>query len=124
MNIIYNICTRIKSLITKTATMGTNELTKTDTIMQKIQLVKGEFTPFEASNIIMSLLDEKINFHQRQKIQKWEENHESNSDELNDRITQLEKEKQATKAFISIAIEGKAKLKINGTLEITIVDNQ
>ncbi|MBG6109311.1 hypothetical protein IWX84_000166 [Flavobacterium sp. CG_9.10] len=124
MNIKYNICTRIKSLITNTATMGTNELTKTDKIMQKIQLVKGEFTPFEASNIIMSLIDQKINFHQRQKIQKWEENHESNSDELNDRITQLENEKQAAKEFISNAINGKTKLKINGTLEITIVDNQ
>ncbi|MBP2283429.1 hypothetical protein H4V97_001747 [Flavobacterium sp. CG_23.5] len=124
MNIIYNICTEIKSLITKTATMATNELTKTDKIMQKIQLVKGEFTPFEASNIIMSLIDQKINFHQRQKIQKWEENHESNSDELNDRITQLENEKQAAKEFISNAINGKTKLKINGTLEITIVDNQ
>tara|TARA_R110001583_G_scaffold31463_5_gene107602 strand:+ start:464 stop:616 length:153 start_codon:yes stop_codon:yes gene_type:complete len=41
--------------------METKELKKTEEVSQKIQLVKGEFTPSEASHIIMNLIDEKIN---------------------------------------------------------------
>jgi len=103
--------------------METNGLTK-DKIKQNIQLVKGEFTPSEASDIIMSLIDEKINFHQKQRLQKWEQNHKTNSEELDDRIKQLEKEKQTTKAFIANAKNLKNNITINGILEITIVENQ
>lgn len=124
MNLMYNICPRIKSLIINTATMETNELTKPEKIKQKFQLVKGDFTPSEASDVMMSLIDEKINFHQKQRLQKWEQNHKSNSDDIDDRINQLEKEKQAVKEFIASARNLKSSLNINGILEITIVDNQ
>jgi hypothetical protein len=104
--------------------MDTKGLTKLEKIKQKFQLVKGNFTPSEASDVIMSLIDEKINFHQKQRLQKWEQNHNSNSDEIDDRINQLEKEKQAVKEFIAAARSLKSNLNINGILEITIVDNQ
>jgi hypothetical protein len=42
--------------------MDTNGLTKSEK-KQKFQLVK-EISPSEASDVIMSLIDEKINFHQ------------------------------------------------------------
>ena len=48
--------------------MDTNGLTKPANIKQKFQLVKGDFTPSEASDVIMSLIDEKINFHQKQRL--------------------------------------------------------
>jgi flagellar motility protein MotE (MotC chaperone) len=60
-------------------------------------LVKGDFTPSEASDVIMSLIDE--NYFQKNKTQNWEQNHKSNSDEIDERINQLE-EKQAVKDFI------------------------
>ena len=104
--------------------METNGLTKPEKIKQKFQLVKGNFTPSEASDVMMSLIDEKINFHQKQRLQNWEQNHKSNSDEIDDRIDQLEKEKQAVKEFIAGARSLKSNLNINGILEITIVDNQ
>jgi hypothetical protein len=104
--------------------METNGLTKPEKIKQKFQLVKGNFTPSEASDVIMSLIDEKISFHQKQRLQNWEQNHKSNSDEIDDRIDQLEKEKQAVKEFIAGARSLKSNLNINGILEITIVDNQ
>ena len=62
--------------------MDTNVLTKPANIKQKFQLVKGDFSPSEASDVIMSLIDEKINFHQKQRLQNWEQNHKSNSDEI------------------------------------------
>jgi hypothetical protein len=43
--------------------MDTNGLTKSEKTKQKFQLVK-EISPSEASDVIMSLIDEKINFHQ------------------------------------------------------------
>ncbi|PKH66992.1 hypothetical protein CXF59_13900 [Flavobacterium sp. ALD4] len=104
--------------------MDTNGLTKPANIKQKFQLVKGDFTPSEASDVIMSLIDEKINFHQKQRLQNWEQDHKSDSDEIDDRIDQLEKEKQAVKEFIAGARSLKSNLNINGILEITIVDNQ
>ncbi|MBP4138739.1 hypothetical protein [Flavobacterium geliluteum] len=103
--------------------METNGLIKSDKIMQKIQLVQGEFTPSEASDVIMSLIDEKINFHHNQRLQKWEQNHKHDSEELEDRIKQLEKEKQKTREFIANAKALKKNILINGILEIAIVEN-
>lgn len=123
MNKIANICSRIKCLISNTATMDTNGLTKSEIIKHEIKLVQGEFTSFEASDVIMALIDEKINFHQKQRLQKWEQSHNHNSDEIDDRIKQLEKEKQAVKDFIATTKSLKSKLSINGVLEITIVAN-
>lgn len=103
--------------------METKELIKQEKIKQNIQLVKGEFTPSDASYVIMSLIDEKINFHKIQRLQKWEGNHNASTKELNDRISQLEKEKEIAREFIAKIRKQNGKLKINGTLEITIADN-
>ncbi len=104
--------------------MNTNGLIKPEEINQKIQLVKGEFTPSEASDVIMALIDEKINFHQKQRLQKWERNHDNSSTELDDRIKQLEKEKQTAKEFLANAANLKSNITINGVLEIAIVEKQ
>ncbi|MDP5157791.1 MAG: hypothetical protein NWQ07_04345 [Flaviramulus sp.] len=103
--------------------METQELMTSQTTKQKIQLVKGEFTPSEASHVIMALIDEKINFHKIQRLQQWEGNHKCNSDELDNRISQLEKEKQIAKEFINNSRKLNSNLKINGVLEITLADN-
>jgi len=72
--------------------MEPKELTEIEITTQKIQLVKGEFTPSEASHIIMNLIDEKINFHKLQRLQMWEGNHKSKTEQLDGRIEELEKE--------------------------------
>jgi hypothetical protein len=102
--------------------METQELEKVKIINKKIQLVKGEFTPSEASDIINALIDEKINFHKLQRLQIWEGNHVCKTDHLSDRITQLQKEKEITRDFISKARAQGSKLKINGILEISTID--
>jgi hypothetical protein len=121
---MYNICSWITSLINNTATMDVNGFAMTEKMKHEIQLVKGDFTPSEASDVIMALLDEKINFHQIQRLQKWEQNHSYDSVEIDDRITQLEKEKEAVKEFLVKMESLKSKLSVNGILEITIADNQ
>ena len=100
--------------------MKAKEIAQTDEKIKKIQLVKGEFSPSEASHIISSLIDEKINFHKIQRLQMWEGNHKCKPEELNGRIEELEKEKEITRAFIN-SMRGLGKnLKIAGSLKITV----
>lgn len=100
--------------------MKTKELTQTEKVNQKIQLVKGEFTPSEASDVIMNLINEKINFHKLQRLQIWEGNHQSTTDKLDGRIGELEKEKEIAREFINKAKSLGQNLKIDGILELTI----
>jgi DNA-binding HxlR family transcriptional regulator len=100
--------------------METKELKQTEKSTQKIQLVKGEFTPSEASHIITNLLNDKINFHKIQRLQMWEGNHKCKTNKLDDRIKELEKEKAIAKEFINNIESLGKKLKINGVLEISV----
>lgn len=94
---------------------------KAEKATQKIQLVKGEFTPSEASHIIMKLIDEKINFHKIQRLQIWEGNHKCETKDLDGRIEDLKKEKEITRAFINKTRGLGKNLNINGILEISVV---
>ncbi|RZS93802.1 hypothetical protein [Aquimarina brevivitae] len=101
--------------------MKTEEVSKTKEVTQKIQLVKGEFTPSEAAHIVTNLIDEKINFHKLQRLQVWEGDHKRETNQLDNRIEELEKEKTIAKEYIkSLRASGK-NLTINGTLEISAV---
>ena len=87
---------------------------------QKVQLVKGSFTPGEATDVVLSLLDEKINFHKLQRL-RWCEGHfGADTSYADQRIAELEAEKVLARNFIRQAREQGRCLKINGTLEITI----
>ena len=104
--------------------METKELIRNGKTTQKVQLIKGSFTASEASDIITALIDEKINFHKIQRLQAWEGNHKDSTPELNSRIEELKVEKQIAKDFISgVRSTGKL-LKIEGTIEISVVDHQ
>ena len=102
--------------------MEVKKITATQKTTKKIQLVKGDFTPSEASHVIMNLMDEKINFHKIQRLQIWEGNHKCETSELDGRIAELTKEKEIAREFINKARSQGLKLKINGVLEISILD--
>lgn len=102
--------------------METKKITQLENVTQKIQLVKGEFTPSEASSVIINLINEKINYHKLQRLQIWENNHNSKTDYLDSRIKELEKEKEIATHFINRSEDMGLQLKVNGVLEITIVN--
>ncbi len=104
----------------ETKELTQKELTQNEKVAQKIQLVKGEFTPSEASHIIMKLIDEKINFHKLQRLQIWEGDHKCKTDDIDGRIKGLEKEKEIAREFIKSTRGLGQNLKINGILEITV----
>lgn len=91
--------------------------------VQKIQLVQGEFTPSEASHVVMSLLDEKINFHKIQRLQVLSGDQKSGTGDLDDRITELEKEKEIARAFISEKKMLGQRLQIDGVLKLSNAKN-
>ena len=102
--------------------MKTQTLEKVETIKQEIQLVKGLFTPSEASDVVLSLIDEKINFHKIQRLQIWEGNHFCETDQLDDRIAELNKEKDRMRAILAKARANGSQLEINGILDITLAN--
>lgn len=87
---------------------------------QKLKLVDGTFTPSEANDIIQSLLNEKINFHKLQRLSWCEGDRNANTTFPDRRIKELEHEKKIAKEFITaVKREGK-KLRIDGTLTMTL----
>ncbi len=100
--------------------MQTQEMEQAIETRQKVQLVKGEFTPSEAADILSALIDEKINFHKLQRLQRWEGNHKSDTGDLNNRIVELEESRDQALAFISQARKAGKQLHIKGTLELTL----
>lgn len=88
-------------------------------VIQKVQLVEGQFTPSEASDIISALIDEKINFHKLQRLGRTEGNIHADCEYPNNRVKELEDERMIAKEFIKIARKEGQNLRINGTLEIS-----
>ncbi len=89
---------------------------------QKIQLVKGEFTSSESYDVILSLIDEKINFHKLQRLQRWEGDQLCETDMLDGRIKELFEEKENIKEFLAATRAQGKNYVINGVLEIKMID--
>lgn len=101
--------------------MATKEVLKNAQTAQKVQLVKGDFTHAEASHVINTLIDVKINFHKLQRLQNWEGDHNCETGELDGRIKELEKEKHEVKQFLS-SVKGKGlRIKMDGIITIGVV---
>ncbi len=91
-------------------------------VLHKVQLVDGIFTPTEASDVISSLIREKINFHKLNRLSMRGGNVNSDSGYDDSRVTELiEKRKEFKAICIEAKLTGK-KIKINGVLEIEVID--
>lgn len=91
-------------------------------IEQKIQLVDGTFTPSETADVVLALLDEKINFHKLQRISWCEGAIEADTQFPDGRIAELQNEKEIAKKFIAQVRHMGKSLRINGVLEISVED--
>ena len=91
-------------------------------VIQKVQLVEGNFSPSEASDIISSLIDVKVNFHKLQRLSWREGNENCNTRYPDGRIAELENERKVAKEFLQSARSERCSVKITGTLEISFED--
>lgn len=96
-----------------------NNLLNMTEVIQKVQLIEGEFTPSEASDVISSLITEKINFHKLQRLGRWEGDENADCTYPNSRIQELEEEQKIAEEFIKIARSESQNLRISGTIEIS-----
>ena len=96
--------------------------TITENQEQHIKLVDGEFTPIQASDIISTLIKQKINFHKIEGLQHWERNHDSDTQPISNRIKELEKAEKAAKDFIIEMKKQGKKIRIDGHLKISLVE--
>lgn len=87
---------------------------------QQIQLVDGNFTVSEASDVVLTLLNEKINFHKLQRLTLCEGFSGANTKYPDQRITELEKEKSIAKEFFAQARAEGLTLNIDGILKISV----
>jgi hypothetical protein len=87
----------------------------------EIKLVKGEFTPDEAKEVLFSLVTSKIRFHQLEVFSNRERNI-GDIDYSEKRITELENSKTVIDSKINEAILKMKKIRINGTIEIEVLE--
>jgi hypothetical protein len=94
----------------------------TKEVMNKVQLVDGIFTASEASDIVSSLIGEKINFHKLHRLSMSEGNINSDTGYDDSRVVELTAERKEFKELCREARLMGKKIKINGILEIEIID--
>lgn len=107
---------------TNDVTQSQNTTEKRNKTQQNIQLVRGEFTMNEASDVILSLLDQKLNFHKAKRFQLWTRNANSNFEAIDKRISELKKEKEIAENFIAVHKDSSTRLKLDAKLEISVMD--
>lgn len=92
-------------------------------VTQKFQLIEGTFTGQEAQDLINALLNEKINFHKLQRLSACEGDISADTRFPDNRIKELEAEKQHARAFINLKEGGVYKrFRINGTIELELIE--
>lgn len=91
-------------------------------VAKEINLINGQFTASEASDVMEALIREKINFHKVQRLQKFIGDCDCETGDLSDRISELMEEKQKAKAFFAEARAAGRNVVINGTLELSFAD--
>ncbi|WP_461303074.1 hypothetical protein [Aureisphaera sp.] len=87
---------------------------------QTINLIEGHFSASEASDIVNSVLDVKINFHKLQRLAITEGDHNDSCEYDSGRMNELLNEQKIAKEFFKQArLQGK-KLKMQSTIHISI----
>jgi hypothetical protein len=100
--------------------------TKIPNIMKKqdeheFKLIDGQFYPNEAMNVLMSLFNSKIEYHQ---LESFSNQIRSGSDvsSSQNRIQSLKNSVESIKAIINEAEVNGKQLKIEGLIQVTFVD--
>lgn len=91
-------------------------------VIHKVQLVDGEFTTQEASEVVNALLNEKISFHRLHRLGMNEANMDCDTSFDGSRIDQLKQEKDDFKTFYKEAMVDGERVRITGNLNVEIID--
>lgn len=89
---------------------------------KQLNLTSENINPLEASNMIGSLIKDKINSYKLEKLSKWEANNSFNEDSICQKISLLEIEMIKIKEVINTAEKKNCKLSLTGSWELKLVD--
>ena len=70
----------------------------TKEIVSMIPLIEGTFSPKEATEIIETMVDDRVRFHSLQMLRMWEGNHKFDSSYWSKKIREMKEEKTVAKA--------------------------
>lgn len=86
---------------------------------ETIELIKGIFTPDEAREILLGLLDSKINFHN---LKRWSSNERFGKPDSysEQRVQYLKESRKKVETLVSRLISEEKNLIINSSIEINI----
>jgi hypothetical protein len=93
----------------------------TSELMQKVQFINGTFTPTEAREVILKVIDDQINYHKLQHLSSWIKDDSVSPELLENKIAELERRKRELTGLIREARAEGAKLTINGGFNISMV---
>ena len=88
---------------------------------QKMQLINENFSPSEAFDIIASSIEGNINFYKIQHLSSWEGNHSLSRNELDEKISLLNHQKNELRKLIREAKEAGYDLNIEGQINIKLI---
>jgi hypothetical protein len=102
--------------------MVATQVTQVTQVTQKIQLVEGEFSSFEASNLVNKLIGERINANKVKRLHGSIGTEYCDVNQLNCSINDLFNEKRSAQEIIEEARRAGLNVSIKATLEISIID--
>ena len=100
-----------------------NEVTlleKKETAKGTFNLINGSFTPAEGREILMHLINKKINFHEIRDFS-YKIRFEEGNEESQQRIVELKQSKKEIETLIKAAKESGKDLKISSSINIELV---
>ncbi|NDI99586.1 hypothetical protein GWA97_10915 [Flavobacterium sp. LaA7.5] len=89
--------------------------------IEKLKLIDNVFTPADASQIVLGLINHKINFHGLDAFSNEIRNRDDGGHAA-DRVTALVAEKARMQEIVKLAQETGQKLKINCDIQVSLID--
>jgi hypothetical protein len=87
---------------------------------QVIQIVNGNFSPFDASDMLNDLITSRISYHHVQMLRMWEGNHHFDSNDSRIKMEEMIKEKTEAIALIAKAKNEGLCVEITGNIEVKL----
>lgn len=84
---------------------------------EEIQLIKGTFSPQEAREILLTILEDKVRFHNLKIIRGYEKGTDTAASQI--RIKELNASRKSVHKLVEQAIENSHELSINATISIS-----
>ena len=87
----------------------------------RFQLIDGSFTPSEASRVLFSLIQSKIDYHRLEKLSN-EERFGQDTTHSERRLQDLTRLQTALKEYLALAADANRTLEIKGFIEISVLN--